>query len=361
MPLLNVFDYEQRAGEMLPKSALGYYSSGARDQISLHNNQLAWEQIHLLPHILVDASHRHSNTSVLNLPIKMPLLVAPTAMHQLAHPDGEIASVQGVGRAGTIMVLSTLSTTPVEDVTAAANGPVWFQLYIYKHMDQTAKLIQRAEAAGCSALVITVDAPVWDIREADTRNRFSLPEGMVLANLSGETSNLDAPVSSQSGLVKYANENFSSSNTWETIKQVKAMTNLPIVLKGILRTDDARKATDLGVQGIIISNHGGRQLDTAASTLTRIAPISAAVGDQIDVLVDGGIRRGTDVIKAVALGAKAALIGRPILWGLTVNGADGVAHVLELLQEEIDTAMALCGCQCIDDIKTDLLQLPRDR
>ena len=258
------------------------------------------------------------------------------------------------------MILSTLSTTPVEEVTAAATGPVWFQLYIYKKLEQTEKLIERAASAGCSAVVITLDAPVWDIREADARNKFALPDGLTLANLDAEAANVDTQEGSTSGLAANLNEHLSCSNTWETIEQVKKMTELPILLKGILRTDDARRAVDCGVQGIVVSNHGGRQLDTAAPTMTRIAPIAEAVGDQIDVLVDGGIRRGTDVIKALALGAKAALVGRPILWGLTVDGADGVVDVLSILREEIDTAMALCGCCSVSDVTSDLLQLPNN-
>ncbi|MDG2054475.1 MAG: alpha-hydroxy acid oxidase [Phycisphaerales bacterium] len=358
MPLLNLFDYEQRAAELLDKSALGYYSSGARDQISLRNNRSAWEEISLLPHILVDVSKRNSQTTILNNPISMPLIVAPTAMQKMAHPEGEIATARAVGQAGSIMILSTLSTVPVEEVTAAATGPIWFQLYIYKQMKDTAKLIERATKAGCSAIVITVDAPVWDVREADSRNQFALPEGMSLANLTGEMSNVDTQSGHASGLGANLNKYLSSSNTWQTIRDVQKLTDLPIFLKGVLRTDDALRAVDSGLQGVIISNHGGRQLDTAAPTVTRIAPVSQAVGDQIEVLVDGGIRRGTDVIKAIALGAKAVMVGRPILWGLTVDGADGVGQVLALLREEIETAMALCGCPSVADIDADLLQLP---
>ncbi len=360
MPLINLFEYEERAAEILNEARLGYYSSGARDQISLRNNRDAWETIHLLPHILVDVANRTTKTKILDTPISMPLIVSPTAMHKLAHPEGEVATARAVGKAGTIMILSTLSTVPVEEVAAAATGPIWFQLYIYKNSKDTERLITRATEAGCSAIVITVDAPVWDVREADSRNHFSLPEGMRLANLTGDMSSVAAQDSPASGLGANLNKYLSCSNTWDTIRDVQKMTDLPILLKGVLRTDDACRAAELGIKGIVISNHGGRQLDTAAPTMTRIAPIVEAVGDQVEVLVDGGVRRGTDVIKAIALGAKSVMVGRPILWGLTVDGSDGISHVLALLHEEIDTAMALCGCPSVDDIKADLLQLPHD-
>lgn len=254
------------------------------------------------------------------------------------------------------MVLSTLSTKSLEAVAKQRqNTPQCFQLYIHRDRSLTQALVQRAEAAGYSALCLTVDAPMLGKRESDRRNQFTLPKTMELANLVSMADLAIPKTTKESGLFAYFSQQIDPSITWKDVEWLRSITSLPILLKGILRGDDALKAYEYGTKGIIVSNHGGRQLDGAIATFKALPEIVAAVGNNIDILVDGGIRRGTDIFKALALGAKAVLIGRPILWGLAVEGRKGVAHILELLQEELDLAMALSGCASIKDIEPSLV------
>ena len=253
------------------------------------------------------------------------------------------------------MMLSTLSTTSVEEVKEAATGPLWFQLYVYKDCGITADLVRRVADAGCSALVLTVDAPPFGTRERDVRNRFGLPPGMVMANLLpaglGEVPRGDH----ESGLNAYVKELFDDSLSWDDLDWLASLTSMPVLVKGIVHPDDARLAIDHGAAGIVVSNHGGRQLDTAPATIDVLPQIAEAVDGRLPIIVDGGIRRGTDVIKALARGAQAVAIGRPVLWGLGAGGQSGVEHVLEILRSEIDSGMALCGCSSVDEITSDLL------
>ena len=286
----------------------------------------------------------------------MPILVAPTAFHQMAHPEGEGATARAAGKAGTVMILSTLSTCSLEEVLAEAGGPVWFQLYIYKDREATLSLLQRAEAAGCRAIAVTVDAQIWGRRERDTRNRFRLPKGMSMKNLAATGKGQFPEGEEGSGLARYVTWQFDQTLTWKDVDWICAHTRLPVVLKGVLHPIDARRATDHGVAGVIVSNHGGRQLDTVPASVDVLGEIVAAIDGRIEVFVDGGIRRGTDVVKALALGAKAVGVGRPIIWGLAVDGDQGVKRVLAILRREFDVAMALCGCSEIAEINNDLLQ-----
>ena len=261
------------------------------------------------------------------------------------------------------MILSTLSNLPVEEVVQAASGPVWFQLYIYRDRGATRALLERVKAAGCRAIVLTVDAPVLGRRERDVRNRFQLPEGLSVSNLMAEGyGSLGSPDSRDSGsaLSTYVNEQMDPSISWRDIEWLRSVTGLPILIKGVVRDDDAVRAAESGASGIVISNHGGRQLDTSPPTVAVLPEIVAALQDagayeDFEVLIYGGVRRGTDVLKAVALGAKAVLIGRPCLWGLAAGGEEGVRRVLELLREELDRGMALCGCSKLDEISEDLI------
>jgi len=356
---LSLPDYEARARELLERATFDYYASGADDELSLADNRAAYARRRLAYRVLVDVSRIDCATKVLDTEIAAPVLVAPTAFHRLATAEGELATVRAAGAAGTIMILSSLSTTAVEDVVAAASGPVWFQLYVYRDRKATEGLVRRAEAAGCEALVLTVDAPRLGTRERDVRNRFHLPEGLSVANLLPAGYGAVAQPPADSGLAAYFAELIDPSLSWVDFAWLRGLTELPILLKGVVRADDAQRAAQLGVDGIIVSNHGGRQLDTAVSTLDALGPIAAAVEGRVELILDGGIRRGTDVIKALALGANAVCVGRPILWGLAEGGEAGAARVLEILREELELGMTLCGAPTIESLSRDLIvELP---
>jgi 4-hydroxymandelate oxidase len=336
--------------------AYDYYASGAHDESTLRENELAWSRIAIRYRVMVDVSARDLSTTVLGQPVSMPVLVAPTAFHKLAHADGEIATVRGAGAAGTIMVLSSLSNTRVEEVVAAASGPVWFQLYVYKDRGATEALVARAEAAGCRAIVVTVDAPLLGRRERDVRNRFHLPAGLAVENMAAAGYGDVERRALDSGLAAYVSEKLTQSLAWSDVAWLRSKTRLPVVLKGIVRPDDAVRAADHGASGIVVSNHGGRQLDGAPATATVLGPVADALaGRRVELFVDGGVRRGADVVRALALGARAVLVGRPALWGLALGGAEGVADVLAMLREELDVTMALAGCARIADVTRDLV------
>ncbi|MDQ3517524.1 MAG: alpha-hydroxy-acid oxidizing protein, partial [Gemmatimonadota bacterium] len=279
----------------------------------------------------------------------------PMAFQRLAHPDGELATARAAARAGWGMILSTLSTTPVEEVSAATNAPLWFQLYVFKDREMTRALVERAERAGCSALVLTVDTPVLGRRERDVRNHFHLPADVSIAHTMPGGMQKLPEVDDDSGLAAHAHSMLDAAVTWRDIDWLRSFTTLPVLLKGILRADDARLAVENGVAGIIVSNHGGRQLDTAVASIRALPEIAQAVAGEVEILVDGGIRRGTDIVKALALGARAVLLGRPVLWGLALNGEEGVTLVMEMLRDELDLAMALCGCRSIGELGADLI------
>ncbi len=352
---LNLHELEALAQAGLSKMAWDYYSSGADDERCVRRNIEAYERILLHYRVLVDVAQRDLATTVLGEQLAMPIAVAPTAFHRLAHPDGELASVRGAGDAGTLFILSTLSNTRVEDVVAAASGPVWFQLYVYKDRGATEALVHRVEAAGCRALVVTVDAPLLGRRERDVRNRFGLPPEIGVENLNAAGY---APVPSagaESGLAAYFADLLDPALTWDVVPWLRSITKLPILIKGIVRADDAVRAIAGGASGVVVSNHGGRQLDSSPATIDVLPRIVEAVAGRGEILLDGGVRRGTDVIKAIALGARAVLVGRPVLWGLAAGGREGVAMALGLLRRELDLAMALCGCADVRAITRDLV------
>jgi 4-hydroxymandelate oxidase len=355
MNLTNLHELEALARTRLPQMAWDYYAAGADDEHCVRRNCEAYARIALHYHVLVDVARRELATTVLGHRIAMPIAVAPTAFQRLAHPEGELASVRAAGDAGTIFVLSTLSNTPVEDVVAAATGPVWFQLYLYKDRGATEGLVHRVEAAGCAALVLTVDAPLLGRRERDIKNRFALAAELAVANLMPAGYGAMPAVAAESGLAAYFASLIDPALTPDAITWLRARTRLPILVKGVVRADDARRAIAAGAAGVIVSNHGGRQLDAAPATIDVVAAIADAVADHGEILLDGGIRRGTDVIKAVALGARAVLVGRPVLWGLAAGGRAGVAAALEVLRRELDLAMALCGCPDVARITRDLV------
>ncbi|MEH2418659.1 alpha-hydroxy acid oxidase [Nostoc sp.] len=366
---INLFEYEKLAKEHLSQMTFDYYSSGAWDEITLRDNRAAFERVKLRPRVLVDVSDvydglRRSNltTSILGQPLQLPLLIAPMAFQCLAHPDGEVATAIAAASAGVGMVLSTMATKSIEEVASACDkfpdSLRWFQLYMHKDRGLTRALVEKAYKAGYKALCLTVDAPVLGQRERDRRNEFALPLDLHLANLA-TISGLDiSHEKGESGLFTYFAQQLNPAVTWHDLEWLQSLSPLPLVIKGILRGDDAVRAVEYGAKAIVVSNHGGRQLDGAIASLDALAEIVAAVDGKLEVLLDGGIRRGTDILKALALGAKAVLIGRPILWGLAVAGQPGVSHVISLLQDELNLGMALSGCAKLQDIDPSLLTLP---
>jgi 4-hydroxymandelate oxidase len=353
---MNLSEMEALARESLPKMAYDYYANGANDEVTLRENRTAYEQIRLLPRVLVDVSTREMGTTVLGEAVSMPILIAPTAFHGLAHPEGELATIKAAGNAQTLMTLATLSNFSIEEAMKVATGPVWFQLYALKDRGITASLVERAEAAGCKAIVLTVDVPVPGKRERDIRNRLTLPEHLTAKNIwpVGLQESLKGAI--DHGVAQSIATFFDASLTWKDIEWFTGLTKLPIVVKGILRSDDALRAVQHGVSAIIVSNHGGRQLDTTPATISVLPEIVDAVAGTIEVYMDGGIRRGTDVLKAIAFGARAVFIGRPVLWGLASFGEAGIKYVLEMMRQEFSVAMALSGCPTLNSITRDLLR-----
>ena len=351
---VNVFEFEPLARAKMERTAWDYVQGGSEDEVTLRANRSAFEKIFLRPRYLVDVRQRDLSTLVLGQPISFPLLLAPTAYHRLAHPEGELATARAAGACGTIMILSTFATTSLEDVMRVATSPLWFQLYTYRDRQTTEWLIRRADAAGYRALVVTIDLPILGRRERDLHNNFTLPEGMELSNLVGTgMEQVPKPIDG-SALAAY-DELLAEGLTWKDIDWMRSITSMPLVLKGVMTAEDAQLAVEYGAAGIIVSNHGGRQLDGAPATIDVLPEIVDAVGGQIEILLDGGVRRGTDVLKAIALGAKAVLIGRPYVWGLAANGEAGVRRVLELLREEFDTALALVGKRSVAEIDASIL------
>jgi 4-hydroxymandelate oxidase len=354
--LQSLYDFEASAQKKLDPMASAYFGGAARDRLTLVDNRRAWDRINLWYRVLVDVSERNISTTVLGTDLSMPILIAPTAFHGLAHQEAESATVRAAGQVGTIACVSTLSNVPLETLADVSTGPLWFQLYVYRDRGVTEALVRRAEAAGYEALVLTVDAAEIGTREGDHRHGFHLPNGLRAANLTAAGLDTIPQDANGSGLNDYVRRLLDPSLTWADVDWLSSLTKLPIVIKGLIRSDDARRAYDHGAAAVVVSNHGGRQLDTAPSTARALPYIADAVGDKIDILVDGGIRRGTDIVKALALGARAVLIGRPILWGLAHNGQRGVEDVLSMLAHELMEAMALCGCPSIESISKDLLQ-----
>jgi 4-hydroxymandelate oxidase len=364
---LNLDEYEKLARERLERNAYDYYTGFACDGITLRRNRQAYEDLILLPRVLVDVSKRAMSLEIFGSTLSMPIIVAPMAFQGLAHIAGEITMAVAAARAGTVMTVSTLANFSIEQIRQSTSADLWFQLYVYKDRGLTEALVRRAEKLGCKALVLTVDAPMIGRRECDIRNRFKLPHGLRLGNLTDVLDQATGAPGDQpptkiprpdddSGLAAYISEQCDPAVSWKDIEWFRSITRLPIVLKGILRVDDALRAVVSGIDGIVVSNHGGRQLDTAAATISVLPEIAAAVERRCKILIDGGIRRGTDVLKAIALGADAVLVGRPFLWGLAVAGERGVTEVADLLRSEFDLAMALAGCPDLQSISSDLVR-----
>jgi 4-hydroxymandelate oxidase len=356
MDPINLDDYERLASERLPRMVYDYFYGGAGDEVTMRENRLSWQRLRLRPRVLVDVGQRDLSTTVLGQKIAFPVLTAPCAFNALAHPEGELAVARATTACGIVQIVSTAGTYSLEEVAATAPlGARWFQLYCYRDRGVTRSLVERAAKAGYQALCLTVDAPLVGCRDRDTRNRFGLPEGMTWKNL--ERAGLDqmAVRDEGSALVQYISEIWDPSLTWRAIEWLRGISPLPLVIKGILTAEDARAAVDHGAAAMVVSNHGGRQLDGTVATSEALAEVAHSVGSRTEILVDGGIRRGNDILKAIALGARAVLIGRPYLWALAVGGQAGVEHLLTLLRDELDLDMALAGRPTIASIDATLI------
>jgi 4-hydroxymandelate oxidase len=350
--LFDIPDFERQAKVVVSNLAWEYISDGAADELTIRWNREAYDRIRIKPRVLVDVSQLDTRVTLLGREHACPILLAPTAYQKLMHPDGEIATVNGANAAGTTMIASSFATVTLEETAAAAQRPLWFQLYVQPARDFTKALIQRAENAGCEALVLTVDTPVLGARYRELRVNFTLPPGMERANLRG--------LATAAGGHRFNERNIYSAThdptlTWKDLDWFRSVTRLPIFLKGVLNPDDAERAVQAGVAGIIVSNHGGRNLDTVPATIDILPEVTARVAGRIPVLVDGGIRRGTDILKALAFGATAVLIGRPYLYGLAVEGAPGVARIINILRREFEMAMALSGRSTLASIDPSLI------
>jgi isopentenyl diphosphate isomerase/L-lactate dehydrogenase-like FMN-dependent dehydrogenase len=328
---INVWDYERLAEERLDPNALAYFVGGAGDEVTLHENVAAFQRHKLRPRVLVDVGGGTTATTVLGTPVSLPVVIAPLALQRMAHPDGELATARAAAAAGTIMCLSTAATVrPAECASAAPDARRWFQVYVFDDRKLTEDLVEEAVASGYGALVLTVDAPYLGRRERDIRIDFKIPEGIAPAG-------------------NIFTEGFDLGLSWRDLEWLAGY-GLPVVVKGIITAEDARLACEHGAAAVVVSNHGGRQLDGVPATVDALEEVVDAVEGRIEVLLDGGVRRGTDVLKALALGARAVLIGRAMVWGLAVAGEAGVRHVLQLLQEEIRLGLALLGCRSPADV-----------
>ena len=336
--LLNVGDYEREAERLLEPGAFGYFAGGADDELTLRDNVAAFSRWQLRPRVLVDVGEVTTTATVLGREVSMPLLVAPTAFQRLANPEGELATARAAASVGTVMCQSTLSSVTPDELAAAVPGArLWFQLYWSRDRGFTAELLAAVVEAGFEAVVLTVDFPAAGRRERDLRAAFALPNDLATPNIPGSLERRDFHAA--------LGEIGDSTLTWRDLEWLRERCPLPLLLKGILSAEDALLAAEHGAVGVIVSNHGGRQLDGVAASLDALPEVVEAAGDQIEVLVDGGVRRGTDVVKALALGARAVLVGRPVVWGLAVGGESGARELLELLQRELALGLTLLGCR----------------
>ncbi len=324
---VTVDDYEPAARERLPRDVYDFYAGGAGDEWTLAENRRAFERWVIRPRVLTDASPPDPSIELVGTRIDLPILIAPWAYQRFAHPDGELATARAAARAGTAVVVSSTAEDLLEAIAKETQAPKWWQLYVYEDRALTEDMLRRAHAAGFSATCFTVDLPVVGLRHRDTRNGFEMPIGL-----------------------PQSDRTFDPHIGWDDIAWIREHAPLPVLLKGIMTAEDARLAVDAGIDGIVVSNHGARQLDSVAACITVLPEIVEAVAGRIPVLMDGGVRRGTDVFKALALGADAVLVGRPACWGLAVAGEDGVFDVLRIFREELENTMALAGTPTVGDI-----------
>ncbi|EPS70695.1 glycolate oxidase, partial [Genlisea aurea] len=357
--ITNVMEFEAIAKEKLPKMVYDYFASGAEDQWTLSENRNAFSRILIRPRILIDVSNVDTSTTVLGFKISMPIMVAPSAMQKMAHPDGELATARASSSAGTIMALSSWATSSVEEVASTGPGTRFFQLYVFRDRSVVAQLVKRAENAGFKAIALTVDTPRLGRREADIKNSFALPSNLSIKNFEGlDIGKIEK--SNDSGLSNYVSTQVDRTLSWKDVKWLQTITKLPVLVKGVLTGEDAKLAVEAGVAGIIVSNHGARQLDYVSATISVLEEVVKTVEGRVPVFVDGGIRRGTDVFKALALGASGVFIGRPVVFGLAAYGEAGIKKVLQMLRDEFELTMALSGCRSLGEITRRHVVTPWD-
>jgi 4-hydroxymandelate oxidase len=352
-------ELEAAAERLLPRMIYEYYAGGAGDETTLRDNRAAFARVKLRPRMLCGVEEVALATTALGQSLAMPVAIAPMAYQRLAHPDGELATAHAASAMGVPMTLSTMATASVEEVAAVAVAPLWFQLYVWRDRGATKALVERATAAGAQALVITVDAPRLGTRRRDVDNVFALPDGLRLGNLEGLGVAAAPPTTEGSQLSAHFWLLNDAALSWRDLEWFRAITSLPIVLKGILTAEDALLAAEHGADAVVVSNHGGRQLDGVVATLDALPEIADAVGERLEVWMDGGVRSGADVVRALALGARLVLLGRPVLWGLAVGGEQGVAGVLARLRDEIEEGLVLCGCRSPAEVTRAHVVRPR--
>ncbi|KAJ1838386.1 Hydroxyacid oxidase 1 [Coemansia sp. RSA 2708] len=368
-PPVCIKDLEKIAQRAMPGGAWGYYDSGANDEQTKRENERAFDDYRLHPRMLRDVSAISTETTVLGKRVATPLGVAPCALHKLAHPAGEAATSHAAAAHGSIMILSTYSTTSMEKVVAQGDGSTqyWMQLYVYQDRSVSEKLVRRAERAGFAAIVLTVDAPVLGRRLVDARNRFNPPpylrlENFMAADVANSEYAPDLAPSAEETFGATFGANGDQSLSWANgIAWLKSITTLPIIVKGVLTAEDTQLAVDHGCAGVIVSNHGGRQLDGALASIDALPQVVEAAKGRIEVYMDGGIRKGSDIFKALALGARAVFVARPVLWGLAYKGEEGVRLALDLLQKELELAMMLTGTTTVAEIDESYVYQPTNR
>lgn len=346
-------EFRELARTKLPKATFDYITSGSGDEITLRENIAALERIKILPPLLTGVAKADLSTTVLKQTIAMPIMLAPVAAQRLYHPQGALASAKAAAAMGTLFGVSSSATNSVEEIAAASDGPKWFQLYMPKDRIVARRLIERVNQQGYKAIVLTVD--LGERKDPDLRHRFALPREMLLKHLRDVGFDSIHDGTSHAELIAFNSQAWDMAMTWDVFDWLRSVTKLPLLIKGVLRTEDAKRAVTLGLDGIVVSNHGGRRLDGMPASIDRLADIVAAVDGKTEVFMDSGIRRGTDVFKALALGARAVLIGRPYAWALAAEGEAGVRRVLELLRDELTNAMLACGCAKVADIERSLL------
>jgi 4-hydroxymandelate oxidase len=358
--IVNLESLEPAARERLEPSLYDYIAGGSGDEWTLRESRVAWNRWQLLPRMLRGVANRGMATTVLGTPVSMPILVPPMGFHGLCHLEAEEATARATAAEGTIFCASTVSNRSLEAIARASAGPKWFQLYVYRDKAITRDLVDRAVAAGYSALCLTVDTPLAGQRERDRRNQLRMPAHLELGNFPAAHTAMHHTGGGQgSSLGAYINSMWDAGLSWNDVDWLRSISPLPVVVKGVLAPSDAELCVEHGAAAVMVSNHGARQLDTAPASITMLEPIVDAVAGRIEVLIDGGIRRGTDVLKALCLGARAVLIGRPVLWGLTLDGADGVRAVLQHIRGELDLAMALAGVPDLGGATRELVLPPK--
>ncbi len=351
---INIYSIEKAAKIKLDKGIYDFIFGGATDELTLERNRTALDAIQLTPRVLAGVGETDLSTTLLGIPLAFPMIGAPLAFQRLVDPEGEIAVAKSLHDNNLVYTSSTMSSISLEQIAEKSPGPKWFQLYIYKDRAITLELIQRAENAGYQGIMLTVDVPVMGKRERDYVNEFELPEHIFAANfIANSDERTSQNVRNRSAIKIFTDKQFEPNLNWNDVLWLKSKTSLPIILKGIMRDSDAVKAVEYGADAIVVSNHGGRQLDGVISSIEVLPKIARKIDKKIPVLFDSGIRRGTDILKALALGADCVLIGRPLLWGLSAAGELGVKKVLSILQEELIEAMMLCGYSSVIDLQNN--------